>query len=84
MILKKGDDKTEKTNKNTVQLGRYKVDIGDYESHLQNASDPTVARVIDAIRGVENKISQKLSILTQDEMVRRCVDGRDMSQITGT
>ncbi len=79
-----GEDKTTKSNNKNVQLGRYKVDIGDYESHLQNASDPTVARVIDAIRGVENKISQKLSILTQDEMVRRCVDGRDMSQITGS
>lgn len=79
-----GEDKTTKSNNKNVQLGRYKVDIGDYESHLQNASDPTVARVIDAIRGVENKISQKLSLLTQDEMVRRCVDGRDMSQITGS
>ena len=79
-----GEDKTTKSNNKNVQLGRYKVDIGDYESHLQNASDPTVARVIDAIRGVENKISQKISLLTQDEMVRRCVDGRDMSQITGS
>ena len=79
-----GEDKTTKSNNKNVQLGRYKVDIGDYESHLKNASDPTVTRVIDAIRGVENKITQKIAILTQDEMVRRCVDGRDMSQITGS
>ena len=65
-----------------VQLGKYSIDIGDYESHL-GSQDATVTRVIDAIRSVENKIGQKIAVLTQDEKVRRCIDGRDMSQITG-
>lgn len=66
-----------------VQLGKYSIDIGDYESHL-GGQDATVTRVIDAIRSVENKISQKIAVLTQDEKVRRCVEGRDMSQVTGS
>lgn len=65
-----------------VQLGKYSIDIGDYESHL-GGQDATVTRVIDAIRSVENKIGQKIAVLTQDEKVRRCVEGRDMSQVTG-
>ena len=63
-----------------VRFGKYEVNISDYKSHL-NDTNATVQRVVSSLQSTANKINQKIAILSQDQTIKNCVEGRDMSQI---
>lgn len=63
-----------------VRFGRYEVNISDYKKHLNDTS-ATVQRVVSSLQSTANKINQKIAILSQDQTIKNCIEGRDMSQI---
>ena len=78
MKIKKIDNNA--INKDDVKFGTYELDIDDYMDHTTDTA-AAKARIKSAIESVENKINQKIAILSQDSTINMCVYGRNMSQI---
>jgi hypothetical protein len=77
--------KTNSTDSN-VKFGTYEIDIQGYEDKLNedgSVNSTASRRVIGALESVANKIDQKIAILTSDSKINMCINGRDMTQISG-
>ncbi|MDE5615236.1 MAG: hypothetical protein K2I81_00170 [Alphaproteobacteria bacterium] len=61
----------------------YEINVSDYQSHL-NDTDPTAQRIVSALESVSAKINQKISLLSTDSTIKMCIEGRDLSQATGS
>ena len=70
----------DKENSNNVKFGRYEVNISDYMDNV-NDNSATAQRIKSSLQSAANKINQKIAILSQDQTIKNCVEGRDMSQI---
>ncbi len=83
-LLSFGDVKVNKPTSldNDVKFSKYEINIGDYKSKL-NENDPTASRVVAALQSTATRINQKIAILSNDEKIRMCVEGRDISQVRG-
>lgn len=68
-----------------IKFGKYELDINDYASNITGAGSASAAkqRVLSTLGSVQNKINQKIALLTSDPKVSMCVYGRDMKQIRG-
>lgn len=68
-----------------VKFGKYELDIENYSDNIQNVDGTSVikGRVLSTLQSTQNKINQKIALLTSDPKISMCVNGRDMSQIRG-
>lgn len=75
---------TESTSDN-VKFGKYELDISDYSNQIKDASGTSAVkeRVLSTLQSTQNKINQKIALLTSDSKISMCVNGRDMKQIRG-
>lgn len=75
---------TESTSDN-VKFGKYELDISDYSNQIKNTSGTSAVkeRVLSTLQSTQNKINQKIALLTSDSKISMCVNGRDMKQIRG-
>ncbi|MBN1324609.1 MAG: hypothetical protein JW974_00070 [Alphaproteobacteria bacterium] len=83
-LISFGNVKVEKTQStdSDVKFGRYEININDYKNNM-DSTDVLKSRVIASLQSTANKINQKIAILSQDPKIKMCVEGRDMSQISG-
>ena len=77
--------KTEKSNNDDVKFGEYELDISDYSNQINNVQGTSAVkeRVLSTLQSTQNKINQKIALLTSDTKISMCVNGRDMRQIRG-
>ena len=75
---------TESTSDN-VKFGKYELDISDYSNQIKDTSGTSAVkeRVLSTLQSTQNKINQKIALLTSDSKISMCVNGRDMKQIRG-
>ena len=75
---------TESTSDN-VKFGKYELDISDYSNQIKNENGTSAVkeRVLSTLQSTQNKINQKIALLTSDAKISMCVNGRDMKQIRG-
>jgi len=75
---------TESTSDN-VKFGKYELDISDYSNQIKDTSGTSAVkeRVLSTLQSTQNKINQKIALLTSDAKISMCVNGRDMKQIRG-
>ena len=74
------------STKDDVKFGTYELDINDYSEKIKNvnAENSVKERVLATLQTTQNKINQKIAMLTSDPKVDMCVNGRDMKQIRGS
>ena len=75
---------TESTADN-VKFGKYELDISGYSDNIKNVDGTSAVkeRVLSTLQSTQNKINQKIALLTSDSKIMMCVNGRDMKQIRG-
>ena len=68
-----------------VKFGKYELDISDYSNqiHKVDGTSAVKERVLSTLQSTQNKINQKIALLTSDPKIMMCVNGRDMKQIRG-
>jgi hypothetical protein len=86
-LLTFGNVKVKETQStaDNVKFGKYELDISGYSNQI-NKVDGTSAvkeRVLSTLQSTQNKINQKIALLTSDSKIMMCVNGRDMKQIRG-
>ena len=64
----------------------YGLDVSDYSEKMRgvDGSSAVKDRVLSSLQSVQNKINQKIALLTSDAKISMCVNGRDMRQVRGT
>ncbi len=69
-----------------VKFSKYELDISGYSDKIKNVDGTSAVkdRVLSSLQSVQNKINQKIALLTSDAKISMCVNGRDMRQIRGT
>ncbi len=74
------------STKDDVKFGKYELDISDYANNIRNVDGTSAVkeRVLSTLQSTQNKINQKIALLTSDPKISMCVYGRDMTQIRGT
>ena len=74
------------STKEDVKFGQYELDISDYANNIKDVDNTSAAakeRVLSTLQSTQNKINQKIALLTSDPKISMCVNGRDMKQIRG-
>ena len=86
-LLTFGNVKVKETKSTTdnVKFGKYELDISDYSNQINNVDGTSAVkeRVLSTLQSTQNKINQKIALLTSDTKISMCVTGRDMKQIRG-
>ena len=86
-LLTFGNVKVKETQStaDNVKFGKYELDISGYSDNIKNVDGTSAVkeRVLSTLQSTQNKINQKIALLTSDSKIMMCVNGRDMKQIRG-
>ena len=86
-LLTFGNVKVKETQStaDNVKFGKYELDISDYSNQISKVDGTSAVkeRVLSTLQSTQNKINQKIALLTSDSKIMMCVNGRDMKQIRG-
>lgn len=87
-LLSFGNVKIKETQSATdnVKFGKYELDISGYSDNIKNVDGTSAIkdRVLSSLQSTQNKINQKIALLTSDSKISMCINGRDMRQVRGT
>jgi len=86
-LLTFGNVKVKETQStaDNVKFGKYELDISGYSNQIDKVDGTSAVkeRVLSTLQSTQNKINQKIALLTSDSKIMMCVNGRDMKQIRG-
>ena len=81
-LLSFGNVKIKETNSDSqnVKFGTYELDISDYSDNMESVNTTEMSavkqKVLSTLQSTQNKINQKIALLTSDPKVDYCVSGR--------
>ncbi len=90
--VKMGDETgkiTERVNNKVVKLGPGEIGVQDYLEQVRNRNagvanfDGIMSSISEELNHIAGSINRTIKMIEQDQEIQYCINGRDMSQITG-